>query len=205
MYELTEACSQIVIAINQILTHQSPVLVALDGGSGSGKSTIASRLAQEIDCVIVPLDDFYSASIPDWEWDARSPSERLRDVFDWKKLRRDVLEPLIAQQTARWYPFDFVSGLRPDGTYALSPHAVEKQPAPVILLEGAYSSNPKIADLIDLKVLIDVPVLERHRRLDQLERDKQKLKRWHAIWDVVEEYYFSAVMPKPAFDIVLPG
>ena len=68
MFELTEACSQ-------ILTHKSPILVTLDGGSGAGKSTIASRLAQELDCVIVPLDDFYAANIPDWEWDARLPGE----------------------------------------------------------------------------------------------------------------------------------
>jgi para-aminobenzoate synthetase len=205
MYELTEACTQIVIAINQILTDQSPVLVALDGGSGAGKSTIASRLAQEVDCVIVPLDDFYSADIPDWEWDARSPSERLTDVFDWKRLRREAIEPLLAHQTARWYPFDFVSGLRSDGTYAISQDAVVKQPAAIILLEGAYSSSPQIADLIDLKVLIDVPVLERHQRLAKRETDKQFLQRWHAIWDVVEAYYFSGVMPKSAFDIVLPS
>jgi len=205
MFELTEACTQIASAINRILAHQSPVLVAFDGGSGSGKSTITSRLAQELECVIVPLDDFYSADIPDWEWEARSVAERLRDVFDWKKLRREALEPLLAQQTARWYPFDFVSGLRPDGTYALSSQALEKQPAPVILLEGAYSSNPIIADLVDLKVFVDVPVLERHRRLAKRERDQQFLKRWHALWDVVEAYYFSEVMPKSAFDIVVPG
>jgi uridine kinase len=162
-------------------------------------------LAQEIHCVIIPLDDFYAADIPDWEWDARSTSERLGDVFDWEKLRREALKPLLAYQTARWHPFDFASGLRPDGTYALSPHVVEKQPAPVILLEGTYSANPQIADLIALKVLIDVPVQERHRRLEKRERDQPFLKRWHALWDEVEAYYFSEIMPKSAFDIVLPG
>ncbi|MFN2237575.1 MAG: uridine kinase [Anaerolineales bacterium] len=201
----TEAYSQIVCAINQILAHRSPVLVALDGGSGSGKSTIASMLAQELDGVIVPLDDFYAANIPDWEWDARSTSARLRDVFDWGKLRREALAPLLAQRTARWYPFDFASGMRPDGTYAISPHPVERQPAPVILLEGAYSASPQIADLIDLKVLLDVPVQERHQRLEKRERDQLFLKRWHALWDDVEAYYFTEVMPKSAFDIVLPG
>ena len=198
MFELTEACSQ-------ILTYKSPILVTLDGGSGAGKSTIASKLSQTLDCVVVPLDDFYAAGIPDWEWDTRSVSERLRDVFDWKRLRTEALEPLLAHQPARWYPFDFASGLQPNGTYAISTQALERQPAPVILLEGAYSSNSKLADLIDLKVLIDVPVRERHRRLDQREHDKQFLKRWHALWDVVEDYYFSEVMPISAFDIVVHG
>jgi hypothetical protein len=57
--------------------------------------------------------------------------------------------------------------------------------------------------LVDLNVLIDVPVPERHRRLAKRERDQQFLKRWHARWDGVEDYYFSEVMPKSAFDIVV--
>jgi uridine kinase len=54
----------------------------------------------------------------------------------------------------------------------LKAKALEKQPAPVILLEGANAASPQIADLIDLKVLIDVPVQERHRRLDKRESDQ---------------------------------
>ncbi|HOC20586.1 MAG: hypothetical protein GYA30_05785 [Chloroflexi bacterium] len=205
MSELAAACSQIVTAIRQILVHRSPILVALDGGSGAGKSTLAAMLEQEIESVVIPLDDFYSASIPDWEWDTRSIPERVRDVFDWARLRTDALEPLLAGRPARWFPFDFVSGMRPDGTYGLSPHAVEKQPAKVIILEGAYSANPEIADLIDLAVLVDVPVAERHQRLDRRESDQRFLKRWHTLWDGVEDYYFSEVRPKSAFDLVVRG
>ena len=56
----------------------------------------------------------------------------------------------------------------------------------MIILEGAYSSNPEIEDVIDLTVLIDVPVPERHERLDKREGDKRFLERWHALWDPVE-------------------
>ena len=204
--ELAEACSKIVIAINRILlTRHSPILVALDGGSGAGKSTLAFMLEKKVDSVVVQSDDFFSANIPDWEWDTRSIPERSRDVLDWKRLRTDALEPLLARQTARWYPFDFAAGLRPDGTYALSQQSVEKQSASVIILEGAYSSSPVIADLIDLTVLIDAPILERHQRLDKREGDKQFLQRWHTLWDAVEGYYFTEVMPKSSFDLVVSG
>jgi len=205
MSELAAACSQIVAAIRQILAHRSPIVVALDGGSGAGKSTLAAMLEQEIESVVIPLDDFFSATIPDWEWDTRSIPERVRDVFDWARLRTDALEPLRAGRPARWFPFDFASGIRPDGTYGLSPHAVEKQPAKVIILEGAYSSSPEIADLIDLAVLVDVPVAERRQRLDRRESDQRFLKRWHTLWDGVEDYYFSEVRPKSAFDLVVRG
>ena len=111
MYDFTEACSQIMAEINQLLqTHDPPILVALDGGSGAGKSTLASLLAHEVHSVVVQLDDFFSANIPDREWDRRSVQEKVRDVFDWNRLRTDALEPLLANQTARWYPCDFAAG-----------------------------------------------------------------------------------------------
>jgi uridine kinase len=206
MFDLSEACDQIITAIHQIAqSHQFPILVALDGGSGAGKSTLACMLEQQIDCVIVQLDDFFAANIPDGEWDSFSVQERATKVFDWQRVRVEALEPLLARKPAKWQPFDFAGGLRPDGTYAMSQQWIEKGPAPVILLEGAYSSSSKLADLIDLKVLIDIPIAERHRRLDEREKDKQFLKRWHLLWDNVEEYYFEKVMPKSSFDLVVTG
>jgi uridine kinase len=182
MFDLAEACSLIVVAVHRtLLTHQSPILVAIDGGSGAGKSTLAYMLEQEIDSVVVQSDDFFSANIPDWEWDVRSIPERARDVLDWRRLRTNALEPLLASKTARWHPFDFAAGLRPDGTYAMSKHFVEKHATPVIILEGAYSSSPEITGLVDLAVLIDVPIFERHQRLDKREEDKQFLQRWHSL------------------------
>lgn len=206
MFDVVEACSQIVTEINRMLkTHHPPILVGLDGGSGAGKSTLASKLGQEVDSVIVQIDDFFAASIPDGEWDARTIPERASDVFEWQRLRSEALEPLLANKTARWHPFDFAAGLRSDGTYALSQEWVELQPASVIILEGAYSCSPEIADLVDLTVLIDVPILERHERQEQRECDKEFLRRWHTLWDAVEAYYFTEVRPESAFDLVIYG
>jgi uridine kinase len=199
-----EISSKILILINRIAQRsEQPILVAIDGASGAGKSTLASMLEQRTDTVVVPSDDFFAANIPDWEWDTRSVPERARDVLDWQRLRKEALELLLENKTAKWHPFDFAAGIRSDGTYGMSEIYVEKQPAPVIILEGAYSSNPVLADLIDLKILIDLPILERHQRLDKREEDKQFLQRWHILWDAVEEYYFSEIMPTSSFDLVI--
>jgi para-aminobenzoate synthetase len=203
MLLLSEAYSKILVSINGIA--KKPILVTLDGGSGAGKSTIASMLEQRLDSVVVQSDDFYSAHIPDWEWDLRSTPERARDVLNWHRLRTEAIEPLLAGKVARWHPFDFIAGLRSDGTYGMSEEYVEKKPAPVIILEGAYSANPILSVPIDLKVLIDVPIFERHQRLDKREEDKQFLQRWHILWDAVEEYYFSEVMPNSSFDLIVSG
>ncbi|MEO8612897.1 MAG: hypothetical protein ABI690_33695 [Chloroflexota bacterium] len=118
-------------------------------------------------------------------------------------MRTDALEPLLAGKIARWHPFDFEK-LRPDGTYPLSEHFVERQPADVIVLDGAYSTRPELADLIDLTVLVDVPISVRHARLDARE-PADFLQSWHARWDESEAYYFTHVRPKSAFDLIVSG
>ena len=178
-----------------------PFLVALDGGSGAGKSTLALLIAQELNAALIQGDDFYAAHISDAEWDTRTPQQKADEGIDWRRLRAEALEPLLAGKTARWHPFDFEK-LRPDGTYPLSTDFVERPPAEVIVLDGAYSARPELADLIDLAVLVDVPVGVRHARL--AERDPSDFSEaWHARWDVAEAYYFTHVRPKSAFDLVV--
>jgi uridine kinase len=202
-HRMADAAQTILVEIARRTDHrQAPLLIALDGGSGAGKSTLAALLERQMDAVVVPLDDFFAAHIPDWQWEAFSVPQRAERVFDWQRVRTDALEPLLANRSARWYPFDFAAGLHPDGTYALSTHSVERHPAPVIILDGAYSASPAIEDLIDLTVLIDVPSAERHRRLAQRE-DASFLRRWHAVWDDVEQYYFTEVRPAASFDLVV--
>jgi len=177
-----------------------PLLVALDGGSGSGKSTLA---AADLDAAIVESDDFFAADITDAEWDAMGPKERAAAAIDWRRLRREALEPLLAGKSASWHPFDFAAGTRPDGTYAMAAEAVTRGPASVFVVDGAYSARPEVSDLIDLAVLVDVPTSERRLRIAVREEDMAFLAAWHARWDAAEDYYFTHVRPPASFDLVV--
>ncbi|MBZ0287726.1 MAG: (d)CMP kinase, partial [Anaerolineae bacterium] len=147
--ELQLAAETILAAIQQRMANgKRPFLVALDGGSGAGKSTLALLIAGSLKAALIQSDDFYAAHIPDTQWDARTPQQKAADVIDWRRLRSEALEPLLAGKSARWHPFDF-ERQRPDGTYPLSPKFVERQPAAVIVLDGAYATRPELADLID--------------------------------------------------------
>lgn len=201
--ELNAAVEAITARLHQLSVNRTtPILVALDGGSGSGKSTLAWMLVERLGAALVQSDDFYAANIPDAEWDSRSPQARAADVIDWRRLRTEALEPLLAGEVARWHPFDFDAGPRPDGTYAMSTAFVERQPAPIIVLDGAYSARPELADLIDLSVLVDVPIEVRHQRLTARE-EKAFLEAWHSRWDAAEEYYFTEVRPPASFDLIV--
>jgi uridine kinase len=119
-------------------------------------------------------------------------------------LRRDALEPLCAGRAAEWHPFDFAAGERPDGTYAMARDLVRREPAPVIILDGAYSARPEHADLIDLSILIDVPAVVREQRLTA--RDTPAfLAAWHARWDAAESFYFEQIRPAGTFDLIVDG
>jgi para-aminobenzoate synthetase len=181
---------------------QRPITVALDGGSGAGKSTVANALRQHLDATVVPLDDFFSTSVPESAWPAMPYAERLQTVFEWQRVRADALEPLRRGERGRWHAFDFLQGLGPDGTWALQKEATEVEPAEIIILEGAYAASPALADLIDLAVLIEVSVDVRHKRL----RDREEadfLAHWHELWDGFEAYYFDTVRTRESFDLVL--
>lgn len=201
--ELPAASKKIIAQIQNLQSiKQGPLVVAIDGGSGAGKSTLASLLNQEIDIALIPLDDFFSANIPDSDWDKFTVVEKLKNVFDWNRLRKDVIEPLLVDKPAKWYAFDFQSGLRVDGTYGMEAMPKELLPANVIVIEGAYSSSPDLADLVDLAILIDIPIEERHKRLEARE-DREFLEKWHQRWDEVEAYFFNQVRPKDSFDMVV--
>jgi uridine kinase len=180
-----------------------PIIVAIDGASGAGKSTVSAMLKSKLPATVIPLDDFFAANIPDANWDEFSIAEKLEKVFDWDRLRIQALLPLLANQQAKWHPFDFSAGIQADGTYHLTAACKTCDPASVIIIDGTYSAGPHLAEVVNVTVLIDAPVRERHDRLRKRE-DPEFIKQWHKRWDAVEAFYFEQVRPKNTFDFVIP-
>jgi len=81
---------------------------------------------------------------------------------------------------------------------------VRREPAPVVILDGAYSARPELDDVIDVSVLIDIPTDMRLARLAARE-EPEFLAAWHERWDAAEDYYFTQVRPRSAFDLVVTG
>lgn len=189
-----EAVKLVVDEIHRrMLLQASPLLVAIDGGTGAGKSTLAILLAGQVPAVVVQGDDFFQTSI---DWSHMSAAEKTIHCIDWQRARREALEPLLAGHVASWHPFNFKTGI------GLADYLVIRKPAPVILLEGAYSSNPTLSDLINLSILVDAPVKERYARHN--EREGHDDAEWHKQWDEAELHYFSKVRPSSSFDLVIP-
>lgn len=178
------------------IDRSTPLLVALDGRSGTGKSTLARIVAALVAATVVESDDFYAGGT-DADWAARSVPERIAQVIDWRRLKTEVLVPLRAGRTATYHPFNFKTGC------GLAPEPVRCEPAPVIILDGVYSGRPELADLVDLAVLVEMTKdAERRHRLIAREGE-MFMTAWHAIWDDAETAYFAEVRPRDTFDLVV--
>lgn len=171
------------------------LIVALDGRSGVGKSTLARQVAARLpDSCLIEGDDFYAGGSAA-EWDARSPQDKARLCMNWQRLKNEALLPLLAGQTASWHPFNFEAGA---GLAEQTRHAA---PAAVILIDGVYSGRPELADLVDLSILVEAQDAERKRRL--YEREGLAQVEWQQRWDAGEDYYFEHIKPRDNFDLVV--
>ena len=88
--------------INALKAEKTPVLVALEGGSASGKSTLGAQLAQALDATLVHMDDFF---LP---LELRTP-ERFAQPggnVHWERVKAEVLQPLKEGKPLEYGVFD---------------------------------------------------------------------------------------------------
>jgi uridine kinase len=171
-----------------------PLLIALDGRSGAGKSTLARAVGEAMGALVIDGDDFYAGGT-DAYWDRMGPEEKVEHVIDWRRQRK-VLETLRRRQPATWRPYDWESD---DGSFG---PLVSSSPADVVILDGAYSARPELADIFNLRILLDVPRDVRRARL--LRREGARYRdEWESRWSDAEDLYFDSRMPRGAFDFVI--
>jgi uridine kinase len=175
---------------------RTPVLVALDGRSGAGKSTVAVQVGAQVGALVIDGDDFYRGGT-DAYWDALGPAEKMDLVIDWER-QRSLLEQLRRGEAVTWQPYDWDAD---DGRLGAP---VTAGPAAVVLLNGAYSARPELSDLYSQRVLLTVARDVRRERLLRREGERYRAE-WEARWSEAEDLYFDVLMPPAAFDLVLDG
>lgn len=175
-----------------------PVVLAVDGRSGTGKSTLATAVRLRTGATVLPGDDFLSvalASTAAGDLDRLCDAEVAGSVFDWERLRTEALEPLAAGRVARYRAFDW-SSLGPAAR--LGPSR-QLQPAPLVVLEGVYAARPELSDLVSASVLMTVDEAARSARLARRGDDPV----WAALWQRGERHYFRHVLTPADADLVV--
>ncbi|RYZ48848.1 MAG: uridine kinase [Proteobacteria bacterium] len=149
----------------------APFMVAVSGGSGSGKTTFVSKLQARLEKerpLVVNIDHYYK------DLGHLSHEERAACNFDdpesiEKSLLYKQISLLHSGQSVDRPSYDFASHTRTESTVAL-------EPSPVIIMDGIFSlCYPELLQLFDLKIFIDVEddirVVRRIRR-DTAERGR---------------------------------
>ncbi len=193
--------------LREISDRGRPLYVGLDGRSGAGKSTLAEAITARLEAepndlrvTVIDGDQFYAGGTAE-SWDRQSPSEKAARVIDWRRQRR-VLQQLRDSGVAEWHPFDWEAEDWDREPVPLASQPICARAGSIVLLEGAYSCRPELHDLLDLRMLLDVPRDVRRRQL--LEREGAAYRAdWEARWSAAEDYYFGSVMTPGRFDLVL--
>jgi uridine kinase len=182
---------------------RAPFLVAIVGGSCSGKSRLAERLKREIGSrfvSLIPLDDFYL------DRSHLSPRQRARINYDhpraieWYLVKRS-LNACLSNRPAKIPKYDFSTHYRKKEWRILTPK-------PLVILEGLWPCRlSTIRALFQLKIFLDCSAHTRLRR--RLKRDAHSRGRTRAsiaaqFRETVEPMHQKYVTGQRAFaDVVL--
>ena len=166
--------------IDDLLTQKDAVIVAIDGKCTSGKTTLASKLAELYDCNVFHMDDFFLRP------EQRTP-ERFAEVggnVDYERFLEEALLPLKSSKTFSYRPFDC-------STFTLSDPVIVT-PKRLNIIEGTYSHHPYFGNPYDLKILLTIDEETQRRRI--LDRPEFLQKRFFEEWIPMENRYFDALI-----------
>ena len=169
----------IVHCLEQLLAGAAaPVVLALDGRCGSGKTTMAAALAEQFpDSTVLHTDDFYlppADRVPGWE---QIPCANM----DLARLRDEALRPAYEGQPVPYRAYSCREGR------CLPVQQLSTQP--LVILEGSYSHHPLLAGYETLRVFVTCSKPEQTRRLQA--REGGCYQSFAARWVPLEEAYFS--------------
>jgi uridine kinase len=181
-----------------------PLIIGIAGGSGSGKSTVARRVAEllaDMSVAFIDMDAYYRNH-------AHLPIEERRkinwdhpDAIDWDLLVNQ-LGQLLAGESVEKPVYDFVHHTR-------STQTVTIPPADVVVIDGILLfTDERTRDLCDVKVFVDADA--DIRLIRRIRRDMHK--RGRPLNEILEQYqktvhpmHLQFVEPSKRYaDVIVP-
>lgn len=166
-------------------------VIAIEGGSAGGKTTLAAILQEVYDCNVFHTDDFFLRP-------EQRTQERLSEVggnFDRERFEEEILKPLSKNENIVFRRFDCM-------TKALSePIAVE--PKRMTVIEGVYSMHPSFKDHADLSVFLKIDAEYQRERI-LIRNSPAFANRFFEEWIPLENVYFNNTDIEARCDVTLP-
>lgn len=166
------------------------IFVAVDGGAGSGKTTLASMIADALEAEIIHTDDFASWEHPiDW----------------WPKVIEFVFEPISRGEKFLSYP-------RTQWWENEPREPVVNQPVTeIMVIEGVSASRSEFRSYLSYSIFVDAPKYLRFQRGEArdlalgIKESKQKVHSYWREWDDDEVEYLERDKPLEYVNAVIDG
>jgi len=175
----------ILAAISKIsLLKSTPILLAIDGPAGSGKTSLANQLSNELNsATTIHMDDLYNG------WEDALTATLTRHLEEW------ILDPLIQEASVKYQKFDWTSG-------EYGP-PVEIRDIELLILEGVGAAQARIRNQADLTIWIEVGAQIGLARV--LDRDGTQILPYMLKWQERESAHFINDQTKENCQIFIDG
>ena len=187
-----------------MLTRETPLVIGIAGGSGSGKTTVANVILQRVGShriAYLPHDAYYRdlSDLP--------PMQRAQVNFDHPNSLETSLLIEHVIQLKQWKPvelpvYDFTNHSRTEETTTVEPQRV-------IIVEGILIfSEHELRELFDVKIFVDTdPDIRfiRHLQRDISERGRTTEKVVNQYLSTVRPMHLEFVEPSKRYaDVIIP-
>lgn len=185
--------NEIKTAIDKLISSdKKTILVAIDGKSTGGKTTLGKYLSKIYDSNLYHMDDFFLQGF-------QRTKERMSEIggnVDYERFLKEVITPILEFKEVSYTPFDCSTfTLRYDKTLHL-PHKR------LNIIEGLYSQHPYFNNPYSLKIFMDIEDNKQLERLSLREND-DKLAKFIELWIPKENAYFKKYHIQEKSDIVI--
>lgn len=176
--------------IETFLRHDRPIIVAIDGTAGSGKSSLANILSGKYDCQVFHMDDFF---LP-LEMKTNSRLNEPGGNVHYERFLTEVMEPLKEGKPIAYQRYNCRTWAYDD--------PIEVVPKQLNIVEGVYALHPVLQPFYDWTLFLKV---EREVQLARIlaREGEAKLKQFIDRWIPLEENYFTRLDIEQVADLVM--
>jgi uridine kinase len=180
------------------------IVIGIAGGTGSGKTTVVNEVVKRLpknDVVIISQDSYYRDSVD------LPLEERQKKNFDHPdsiefELLIDHIKQLKEGKSVQQPIYSYITCTRSDET-------IKVEPKHVVIVEGILClTQPKLRDLMDIKVFVDCEAdlrLSRVIKRDIIERGRGIDQTLHRYEMTVRPMHLQFIEPsKHHADIIIP-
>ncbi len=188
---------------NSLLKQNNPIVIAIDGKCGAGKTTFSNLLQKQLEknnylCNVIHIDDFF---LP-LKLRTKNRLEEPGGNIDYTRFLEEVLLPLKKLNSNSISKFSYYPFECSHMTFSSIPITITQKP--ITIIEGVYSMRPEFRSFYDFTIFMTISdKLQKERIIDR--NGKEMFHMFESKWIPMENKYFDFYNIPQACHQILDG